>query len=129
METTQTPALAMPSAAEVCKSLTVTRNMRGELQCQVEFPINKRFVLTVLTSKRSGGMLCTSASAAEVTDSAGFTGRTHRMFTDFHATVAKDKVRVTEKAVLAQMSLALEGILEPNGVLTQVRAAKLYAEN
>ena len=72
------------------------------MKTQVELMDN--YVLEISTSKRSSGILSTTANVHKV--EGGF--MTHRMFQDYSKQLVAEKVRVTEKAVRAQHAEALK---------------------
>lgn len=72
------------------------------MKTQVELMDN--YVLEISTSKRSSGVLSTTANVHKI--EGGF--MTHRMFQDYSKHLVSEKVRVTEKAVRAQHEQALK---------------------
>lgn len=111
-------------------TITVTRNMRGELRAENEIPMSEPGrVLTISTSKGSRG-LRTFAQSCTISDSNGFKGRTFVMFGDFTKTVAQSDKRATEKAIHEQHAAVLrqlDAILMEAEAFYAAKAAKAGA--
>lgn len=82
---------------------------------QVEYDPDKRQVLEIYTGKNSRGELYTAASVHKLEGNA----KTHRVFQDFHKTMATVRARCTEKAVRQQHE----------DVLSRLTSIKLYAKH
>ena len=90
------------------RAVTVTRNMRGELSADNEFPVPGKpgYLLLIGTGK---GLRRGLRTYAMVQKDEGSGCRSYVMFGDFRKTVSEDPaVRATEKAVAAQHSRALQ---------------------
>lgn len=109
--------------------ITVTRNMRGELSAENEFPITSMpgYLLLIGTGK---GLRRGLRTYAQVQKDEGSGCRSYVMFGDFRKAVFEDPtVRATEKAVAAQHSRALQQLDALMAEATAFYAAKAEKEN
>lgn len=95
---------------------TVTRkDYYGSWTSKSQMDLQDNWVLQIHTSKVSNGLLVTTATVLKVEGVL----MTHRMFTDYSKRIASEKIRCTEKNVIAQHTAAL-AILDQ--VLLEVNA-------
>jgi hypothetical protein len=95
---------------------TVTRkDYYGSWTSKSQMDLPDNWVLQIHTSKVSNGTLVTTATVHKVEGNS----MTHRMFTDYSKRIAVEKIRCTEKNVIAQHTAAL-ALLDQ--VLSEVNA-------
>lgn len=105
------------------RCVTVTRNMRGELSAENEFPITSMpgYLLLIGTGK---GLRRGLRTYAMVQKDEGLGCRSYVMFGDFRKTVIEEPgARATEKAIAIQHAKALE---QSDALLAE--AVKFYQE-
>jgi hypothetical protein len=98
------------------KKTTVTRkDYHGAWASKTQIELPDDHVLEISTSKKSSGVLSTTATVHKVEGSF----MSHRMFQDYSKQLVAERVRVTEKAVVAQHNRAMEQL---DSILVEVNA-------
>lgn len=107
----------MTKAFQVTGSGAVVRNMRGDLSATQRIMLSESAYLEVLTAKRYGGALITSAYFFTIDDK-GYSSTMPMQ--DYSKTLIAKRVRCTAKAVATQQAEGLAmALLEAQGVYNQ----------
>jgi hypothetical protein len=95
----------------ITHTVTVTRNMRNELEAENELPIPGKpgYVLSIRTSKTRGGIgsYMQALKVEPAMDGRGFEGRSFIMFSDFHKRLPTMPGRATEQSIARVHAAAL----------------------
>ncbi len=101
----------MANAANIAPALA-SKNMRNEWGADQYVALMDGYSLRLATHKTFSGSLVTSATAGKLVKDDFGTMFTFAVCTDYSATIAANKVRVTEKAINAQHAAAIANVDE-----------------